>query len=166
MMPDPSIPRKRPYLLLPDSPAPGGPQTAPAKTGRPSSEPHFAVQLAWLEVDPKVCGTTPAGARAERAYDFEPAPGLAVPTPALEGLAARVETELLTAPAPTVNPSLPRRPNAHELAVAVVPSIVGAGLAWFVAGETGADPVTWTALGAAAGFLLGWGCLLWIRREG
>lgn len=51
-----------------------------------------------------------------------------------------------------------------DFVLALVPSSAGAGIAYYLAGQHQVDPVTWTALGGAAGLLLGWGCLLWIRR--
>lgn len=52
-----------------------------------------------------------------------------------------------------------------EIAVLLVPAALGAGLAYYLAGVQQADPVTWSALGAAAGFVIGWGGLLWMRRK-
>jgi len=52
-----------------------------------------------------------------------------------------------------------------EFLIAVLPPSTGASLAYYFAGRTQLDPVAWSALGGAVGFLLGWGCLLWIRRK-
>ena len=52
-----------------------------------------------------------------------------------------------------------------EFLIAVVPPSTGASLAYYFAGREQLDPVAWSALGGAVGFLLGWGSLLWIRRK-
>ncbi len=70
----------------------------------------------------------------------------------------------LDIPAPTASPAPPRS-ALLEFLVAVVPPSVGASVAYYLAQRDGLDPVAWSALGGAAGFLLGWGCLLWIRRR-
>jgi hypothetical protein len=63
-------------------------------------------------------------------------------------------------------PATPRRRSAAlEFAAAVVPPAVGAGLAYAFAAKDQLDPVAWSALGGAVGFLLGWVGLLWLRRS-
>lgn len=52
-----------------------------------------------------------------------------------------------------------------DLGIALAPSAIGAVLAYYLAGQQNQDPVTWAALGGAMGLLLGWACLLWIRRN-
>jgi hypothetical protein len=52
-----------------------------------------------------------------------------------------------------------------EFLIAVVPPSTGASLAYYFAGREQLDPVAWSALGGAVGFLFGWGSLLWIRRK-
>jgi hypothetical protein len=42
----------------------------------------------------------------------------------------------------------------------------GAFVAYHGVGDSSADALTWAAVGAAAGLVLGWGCLPWIRRTG
>jgi hypothetical protein len=170
MLPRESSPRKRPYVLLPAALEPVSDWPADA-----SAQPRFAVRLAWRELDAATAlEATPLTIpdslpELEDVAPVEVAPVLepqiSVPTPELEDLPTEPISSETFGDTASATPSTPRRPTLHELAVAVVPSLVGAGLAWFVSGETSADPVTWTALGAAAGFLLGWGCLLWIRRE-
>jgi hypothetical protein len=59
----------------------------------------------------------------------------------------------------------PRRSALFEFLIAVIPPSAGASLAYHLASRDQLDPVAWSALGGAAGFLLGWGCLLWIRRK-
>lgn len=67
-------------------------------------------------------------------------------------------------PAPAAAPAPPRS-ALLEFLVAVVPPSLGASAAYYLAHRDQLDPVAWSALGGAAGFLLGWGCLLWIRRR-
>jgi hypothetical protein len=59
----------------------------------------------------------------------------------------------------------PARSALLEFLIAVIPPSAGASLAYYLASRDQLDPVAWSALGGAAGFLLGWGCLLWIRRK-
>ena len=67
---------------------------------------------------------------------------------------------------PTVTPpASPARSALLEFLVAVLPPVAGASLAYHFAGREQWDPVAWAALGGAAGFLLGGGCLLWMRRN-
>jgi hypothetical protein len=60
---------------------------------------------------------------------------------------------------------VPPRSALLEFLIAVVPPSTGASLAYYFAGREQLDPVAWSALGGAVGFLLGWGSLLWIRRK-
>ncbi len=64
-----------------------------------------------------------------------------------------------------VAPAAPPRSALIEFLIALVPPCVGASLAYHLAQRGQLDPVAWSALGGAFGFLLGWGCLLWIRRN-
>jgi len=60
-------------------------------------------------------------------------------------------------------PASPLRAFGESL-VALVPSGLGATLAYHFSGPLGQDPITWAALGGAVGLLLGWACLLWITH--
>lgn len=62
-------------------------------------------------------------------------------------------------------PATPSRSALSEFLIAIVPPCIGASLAYHLAQRGQLDPVAWSALGGALGFLLGWGCLLWIRRN-
>ena len=63
-------------------------------------------------------------------------------------------------------PVRPRRPRAWvESLVPLVPCALGGVLTYHLAGPWGQDPVTWSALGAAMGLLVGWACLIWITRR-
>ncbi len=73
------------------------------------------------------------------------------------GAAVMAEAARATTPTTVQGPWL-------DLVLAIVPSAAGAAVAYHLAGQNQVDPITWTALGGAAGLLLGWGCLLWIRR--
>jgi len=85
--------------------------------------------------------------------------------PGVGGLGASdadlVRDELAEADAQPVPP----RSALLEFLIAVVPPSTGASLAYYFAGREQLDPVAWSALGGAVGFLLGWGSLLWIRRK-
>lgn len=90
--------------------------------------------------------------------------------PPLAPRAARTRPEPAPVPAkvaaarPGPAPGLPQSSFA-EFLVAVVPPSLGASVAYYVAVRDQLDPVAWAALGGAAGFVLGWGCLLWMRRK-
>ena len=66
---------------------------------------------------------------------------------------------------PDTETPAPARSALLEFLIAVIPPSAGASLAYYLASRDQLDPVAWSALGGAAGFLLGWGCLLWIRRK-
>ena len=51
-----------------------------------------------------------------------------------------------------------------ELAIAVVPCGLGAGLAYYFAGSLNQDPFISAILGGVTGLLLGWACVLWIAQ--
>jgi hypothetical protein len=70
------------------------------------------------------------------------------------------------AASPFAPPLAQPRGLAVGLAVVFVPAAIGAGLAYTLAGAPGPDARSWSALGAAVGLLVGWGCLRWIRRRG
>lgn len=168
MMQESATPTRRSYLVLPPS---GTPE--PSVLDDPASAPRFRFDVSWMAVAETetlpVPEVAPVAPEPVAEAPVETAPPAAAPAPEadidLEDPVLDEEPEDLALATPDEESTPARRPTAHELAVAVVPSAVGAGLTWFVASETGSDPVTWTALGAAAGFLIGWGCLLWIRRE-
>lgn len=75
--------------------------------------------------------------------------------PAMEATGER-GAESRTGPSPNV---------VVESAIALLPAAVGAYIAYDLAGRQDQDPLTWAALGAAVGLLLGWTCLLWIARK-
>jgi hypothetical protein len=52
-----------------------------------------------------------------------------------------------------------------ELMAAGVPGLACGGLACYLALREHGDILTWTALGAAVGLLLGWSCFRWMRRS-
>jgi len=56
------------------------------------------------------------------------------------------------------------RSSMFEVLTAVVPAIGGAALAIHLAGQQNGDPLAWAALGGAVGMMVGWACLLFIRR--
>lgn len=88
----------------------------------------------------------------------DPAAGAQAELPAeADGYAEAVPDEAAPV-APTRGGSL------GEAALALVPSGLGAVVAYHAAGRLGQDPVTWASLGGAIGLLLGWACLLWITR--
>jgi hypothetical protein len=79
----------------------------------------------------------------------------------------RLQAEPLDAAPPVPQPvdGSPRPSRRRETLAAVIPAIIGGAVSYYVAGQQGGDPLAWTSLGGAAGLLLGWGCLLWMRRE-
>lgn len=94
-----------------------------------------------------------------------PRPAAASPIPAGAGVSDVVKPQTVAEEC-----EMPQAAPAHsallEFMVAVIPPSVGASVAYYFALRDQLDPVAWSALGGAAGFLLGWGCLLWIRRKG
>ncbi len=107
--------------------------------------------------DPSLASKIAAGAAVETAESALPS--------SVERVAAR--TDLEDTPAedrPT--PVMADGPGPFsEFLVAVVPTGACAGIAYYFAAQQQLDPIALTALGGAAGLLLGWGCLLWIRRK-
>jgi hypothetical protein len=80
----------------------------------------------------------------------------AVPQAAREATEEAIEDETST--------EAPQGPRLLEGLVVLLPSGLGAAMAYHLAGPRGQDPITWAACGGAIGLLLGWVCLLWITR--
>ncbi len=128
---------RRTYVLLP-----GGAVTPRVKIGM--DDPSLAEKIA-------------AGASGQAAESTLP--------PSVERVAAQSEFEAISAEDPTTSVVTEAPGPIAEFLVAVVPTGACAGIAYYFAAQQQLDPISLTALGGAAGLLLGWGCLLWIRRK-
>ncbi len=107
--------------------------------------------------DPSLASKIAAGAAGEMAGSTLP--------PAVERVAAQTDVEAVSAE-DRATPVVGEGPGPFaEFLVAVVPTGACAGFAYYFAAQQQLDPISLTALGGAAGLLLGWGCLLWIRRK-
>jgi hypothetical protein len=134
---------KRRYVLLPPRPLAGHRDAAPLDPRDPLGSHRLRVEVALVAPGASVAGTRGFEGDALRAdslaYDSRSAAG--------PGGGARRPSSL-----------------ARGL-VPVVPAVAGGALALSVAAQQNGDLLTWTALGGAAGLLVGWACLRWMRHE-
>ncbi len=129
------VPPKRTYVLVP-----GGsvPETGSPPAAIGMDDPLLAGKL--LDVSIGTGSDAPAAVSSD-----------AAPSPESDGR----QTEGRVGPGLTA---------ALELAVAVVPCVLGAGLAYYFAGSLNQDPIIAAILGGVTGLLLGWACVIWIAQ--
>ena len=105
-----------------------------------------------------------AAAPLEHQAEREMPMGIDMPT----GSPVAIDTLVEPGPAQAGSEARPRPASRlralGESLVALIPSGLGAALAYHFSVPLGQDPITWAALGGAVGLLLGWACLLWITR--